>query len=162
LPYRPSVSLFIMSLIFLVASSSVSSAVMVTISCSGVSSYTETLWMHRELVQRRSCTFLSFINCTKFCISASRSFRDLVLYHWLCQKPWQVRFLKMKLEVGIDKGCFAIAPYETRWASSPRRRTIRVVSLPPILQEASMQRITVGIDSSYRHNSDLGESAAAF
>jgi hypothetical protein len=37
----------------------------------------------------------------------------------------------MKADVGKDKGCFDMAPYDTRCASLPRYLIIAVVSFPP-------------------------------
>lgn len=48
----------------------------------------------------------------------------------LCQNPTQVRFLNINMLVGIDKGCFDIAPYDTNMASDPRRRAMAVVEGP--------------------------------
>lgn len=62
---------------------------------------------------------------------SSRSCRLCSLYHRLCQYPCALRFLKMNAEVGNESGCFDMAPYETRWAPSPRKRVIADVAGPP-------------------------------
>jgi len=37
----------------------------------------------------------------------------------------------MNKEIGSDSGCFAMAPYETRCESLPKKRAMSVVSFPP-------------------------------
>src|SRR5258708_167407 len=75
-------------------------------------------------------TFPSRISAVSVSNSSWRSSRDFSLYQRVCQNPWQVRFLKMKSDVGSERGSFDIAPYETRCALSPSSRAMKVVALP--------------------------------
>jgi len=52
------------------------------------------------------------------------------MYHRFCQNPTLFKFLKMNRLVGSDKGCFDIAPYDTRTASDPSIRVMAVVVGP--------------------------------
>ena len=64
-------------------------------------------------------------------ITRIRSSGLLCLFHSVCQNPWAVRLLNMNVEGGKVTASFAIAPYVTRWAFFPAKRSIRVVDFPP-------------------------------
>lgn len=55
-------------------------------------------------------TFPSFIIPANLEINSSFSVLECVLDQFVCQNPWEVRFLKIWREVGRDKGFFDIAP----------------------------------------------------
>ena len=64
-------------------------------------------------------------------VTRARSSGPLRLFHSVCQNPCAVRLLKMNTEGGKITASLAIAPYVTKWASFPARRSIRVVDFPP-------------------------------
>jgi len=77
------------------------------------------------------CTLPAAIYLTSSPVTCARSSGPCCLHHSVCQNPCAVRLLNMNTVGGKVSASLAIAPYVTRWAFFPEKRSIRVVDFPP-------------------------------
>ena len=130
-PPEPVATLSMTPLTIFVASSSLSFPSSLTISCIGSLNYLTLSIYNPGMVRRVGPTFPAAMYSTSFPVTRARSCGLFCLYHSDCQNPCAVRLLNMNTEGGKPSASLAMAPYVTKWAFFPARRSIRVVDFPP-------------------------------